>query len=169
MTSLRERLAAKERRRLVVPIQISDSSEEERTWMGAVAAHQHQFEKGAEANADLLSQLEKQVDAANDRFRAHYADVTLQALSRADWEAATAKWQTEDGEPGQMDWAAALAPLLAESCVDEDLQDEQWWRDTLTQPNWTEGDVDSLRAALLQLNVYALEARYPKGWAATSS
>jgi len=178
--SLRDRLAAKERRRLVVPIQVSDPSEDNNTWMGVMAAREkaeYSLSKDSaedddevrrERNAKVLEQLENQANAAQERVRSHYVDVELQALSRTDWEAATAKW-TRDDEDGAMDWPAALAPLLAESCVDNDLQDEKWWRDTLAKEEWTEGDTDALRAALLQLNVYAVEARYPKGWAATTS
>jgi hypothetical protein len=60
-------------------------------------------------------------------------------------------------------WAEALAPLLAESCVDPDLRDAQWWAQQLARPEWSEGDTNALQMALLRLNVDAADPQVPKG------
>lgn len=159
MTSLRERLEAKERRRLVQPIQVSDSSEDQQSWLGVTAALQVAQQKHDDERDDAaIKNLQAQLDAAWERVRSHYVDVVLQSMPRADWNAAMHEWQGDD----TIDWAEALAPLLAASCVDEELRDEQWWKEQLARDSWAEGDTDSLKAALLHLNTDALDARYPK-------
>lgn len=155
--SLRERLEQKQRRRLVVPIQASDPSQDHEAYVGSSAALQIAQAKD-DSSPEYVAQLEKQLADAGDRYRSHYVEIELQALSRDDWEAAMHRWQGDE----TIDWAAALAPLLAESCTDVDLQDEAWWVVQLSKPEWTEGDTDSLRMAILTLNVEAMEPRYPK-------
>jgi hypothetical protein len=157
VSGLRERLAAKARRQLVVPILVSDASTDQHTFNGAMVALQL-----AQAREDPqpgeVENLTKAVQDAAEAVKAHYVDVHMQALTAADWEAAMAKWTGDT-----VDWAAALPPLLAESCVDEELQDEQWWRERLGDESWTEGDIDALRRALLLLNVSAADPSVPKG------
>lgn len=155
--SLRDKLEHKERKRLVVPIQTSDPSKDYEAWVGTMAALQH-AQANEESTPEYKAQLSKQLDEAEERHRGHFAEVELQALERTDWEAAMSEWQGEDG----IDWEAALAPLMAQSCTDEELQDEQWWRTQFAKPEWTDGDVDGLKHAILTLNVQAFEARYPK-------
>jgi hypothetical protein len=157
--TLRDKLAAKTRRRLVVPIQVTDPTEDQQAWMGVMAAIEVERRKGDDADAEMLANLNEQADAAAERAKDHFAEIELQSLPQRDWEAACAEWADDDG---QVDWAKALAPLLEASCVDEDLQDAEYWRDTMSREDWTEGDTDSLRAALLKLNVYAVDARVPK-------
>lgn len=157
MTSLRARIEKKQRRRLVVPIQASDPSKDHEAYLGVAAALQLAQSKD-DTSAEYVAQLEKQLTDAGERYRGHFVEIEMQALSRDDWEAAMHRWQGEE----TIDWGAALAPLLAESCTDVDLQDEAWWVVQLSKPEWTEGDTDSLRMAILTLNVEALEARYPK-------
>jgi hypothetical protein len=156
--SLREKLEAKQRKRLVVPVQVSDPSTEHEAYIGAASALKLAHAK-EESTPEYIAQLEKLVVDAGERYRSHFVEVELQSLDRADWNAAMAKWMGEE----HIDWDAALAPLLAESCTDEDLQDEQWWAERLAAPEWSEGDVDALKAAILTLNVTSMEARYPKG------
>ncbi len=159
MTSLKEKLEAKQRRRLVQPIPITDSSQDNQLWMGVLAALQLEQQKEGEERSDArLASLQKQLDDAWERVRSHYADVEMQSMPRDEWNAAMLEWQGEEG----INWPAALAPLLAASCVDEDLQDESWWRAQLEQDTWSEGDTNSLRMAVLTLNVDGMDARVPK-------
>ena len=159
MTSLREQLEAKQRRRLVQPIQISNPAADNQIWMGVTAALQVEQSKSDEDRNDtVVANLQKQLDQAWERVRAHYVDIELESMRRDDWNAAMTEWHGEDG----IDWAKALAPLLAASCTDEDLQDAGWWQSQLEQDSWSEGDTNSLRMALLALNVDGLDARLPK-------
>jgi hypothetical protein len=154
---LREKLESKARKRLVVPIQVSDPTVEHQAYMGAAAALQVARSK-EEATPEYIAQLEKQVVDAGERYRQHFVEVELQSLDRVDWNAAMSKWMGDE----YIDWDAALAPLLAESCTDPDLKDEAWWAERLAGAEWSEGDVDGLKQAVLALNVASMEARYPK-------
>lgn len=158
MTSLRDRLEAKQRRRRIVPIQVSDPSQDQAAWVGVAAALEAERRKD-EPDPKMLANLQNQLDAAEARTHDHYVDVELQALPAADWETAQAEWVDDDGD---MVWAVALAPLLEASCVDEDLRDAGWWREQMARDSWSEGDTHALRGALLELNVYAVESRAPK-------
>lgn len=157
MTGLRAKLEAKERRRLAVPIQASDPSRDYEAYLGTSAALVS-AQANKESSPDYVAQLAKQLAEGEQRYRDHFVEIELQAMSRDDWEAAMSRWQGDE----VIDWAAALAPLLAESCTDTELQDAEWWRAQLGKPEWTEGDTDALKSALLTLNVMAFEARYPK-------
>lgn len=159
MTSLRERLAAKQRRRLVVPIQITDPSVDQQAWMGVAAAIEIQRGKD-EPDQAVLANLEQQLEAANQRVQQHFADIELQSLPPAEYEAARGEWLDEDGN---LNWAEALAPLLEVSCVDPDLRDADYWRELMSGDTWTEGDTNALRMAILHLNIYAPDVRIPKG------
>jgi hypothetical protein len=159
VTGLREQLEAKQRRRLVQPIQISNPSADQQTWLGVTAALQiEQSRPDGERNDATEANLQKRLDEAWERYRSHFVDVELQSMPRDDWNAAMTEWQGEDG----VDWAVALAPLLAASCTDPELQDAQWWQSQLDQDSWSEGDTNGLRMALLALNVDGLDARLPK-------
>jgi hypothetical protein len=159
VTGLFERLEAKQRRRLVQPIQITNPGPDQQVWMGVTAALQVAQNKPDDERDDAaITNLQKQLDDAWERVRSHYVDVELQSMPRADWNAAMTEWQGEDG----IDWAEALAPLVAACCVDPDAQDPERWRALLAQESWSEGDINSLRMAVLALNVDGLDARLPK-------
>lgn len=155
--SLRERLEAKQRRRLTVPILVSDPSADQHVLNGAMVALQV-AQAREEPQADEIEILGKAQEEAAAAVQSHFADVELQAMSGNDWEAAMAAWSGEE-----IDWPKALAPLLAQSCVDAELQDEQWWAERLADPAWSEGDRDTLKMALLRLNVTAANPIVPKG------
>lgn len=164
--SLRERLEAKEkvRRQLAVPILVSDPTQDQvdlNTLAIALQAAQNRDDEGA------VKQLLPQVQAQAEKVQAHWESVLLQSLPKDVWRAVNAAWQTtevtEDGPQVVTDWDEALPPLLAESCVDEDLQDEAWWKVELAKPGWSEGDVNALKLALLRLNVEAVDPQVPKG------
>lgn len=155
--SLRERLEAKQRRRLTVPILVSDSTQDQHVLNGAAVALQV-AQSREEPQSDEIEILRKAQEEAAAAVQAHFVEVELQAMSGNDWEAAMAAWSGDE-----IDWPKALAPLLAQSCVDEELQDEQWWSERLADPAWSEGDRDTLKMALLRLNVTAASPTVPKG------
>jgi hypothetical protein len=160
VTSIRELLDSKQRRRLVVPIQVTDPTEDQEAWVGAMQALTIARSKDDdEQRPDYMAQLSKQLDEAEARIKTHFANVELQSLPSAEWEAANAAWRDDEGD---VNWAEALAPLLAASSVDEDLRDAEYWQELMSRDTWTEGDTDSLRAAILKLNVEAFDARVPK-------
>lgn len=159
MSTLREKLEAKERRRVVVPIQVSDPSADHETWMGIYAAMQAAL--GREDTA-AATQLKNDMDAVTERLRSHWVNVEFQALSSADWEVASREWASQDeNAAGGIDWPKALAPLLGQSATDTEL-DDTWWEEQLRRPSWSEGDKDALKLALLRLNVSAVEPHIPK-------
>lgn len=155
--SIRERLAAKTRRRVVVPIQLSDDSEGRETVRGvehALALAQHRGD-----DAETTARLESALQEANAAVLAHYAQVELQSLDPAEWDAAQQHWCTD----GEWNWAEALAPLLAQSCTDPELRDVGYWAEALARPEWSEGDRSALRTGLLHVNVFRADPFVPKG------
>lgn len=162
--SLRQRLEEKQRRRLVVPIRVSDPSADQAAAETLQAAFSVAAAAGDEATAE---NLRAQLAEVADRIRAHWADVELEAMPRDQWREVTSAWQTVentgDGPQVVTDWAEALAPLLAESCTDPELKDAEWWAVQLNRPEWSEGDTNALQMALLRLNVDAVDPQVPKG------
>lgn len=160
--SLRDRLEAKQRRRLSVPILVSDPSEDQAALNTLAIAYQAAVGREDESAKVLKVQVEEQAAVT----AGHWAQVELQALPRTEWNAVYGAWQsvqvTDDGPEMVTDWAEALAPLLAESCVDPELRDEKWWAGQLARPEWSEGDTLALRLALLRLNVEAVDPQVPK-------
>lgn len=159
MTSLRELLEAKQRRRLAVPIQVSDPADDHETWMGYYVALQAAKNRDDD---DSVALLEQQLHEANDQLRSHWVYVELEALSSSDWEQASRVWADNVDSADGIDWPRALAPLLAESCTDPELRSVEWWEAQLARPTWSEGDRDALKLALLRLNVSAIEPHIPK-------
>lgn len=167
MSSLRERLAAKQRRRIVVPIQMSDSTEDQNVWMGIASALRLAEKRLADAEDDAarehaqseVDQSTALLDEQQAAIEAHFVQIELQSLPNPEWEAAMQQWH--DGD--RWDWSQALAPLLAASCVDAELQDEEYWAGVLQSPEWTNGDRDGLIAGLLHVNVTRADLQAPKG------
>lgn len=155
--SLRDQIAAKQRRQAEVPIQITDPTKDHEAWVGIATALE--LARQREDNAAEVERLEAQLAEAHERLQANWTTITLLALPGDDWEAAMHQWQGED----EVNWSEALAPLLAASCEDPELRDAQWWQEQLSRPEWSEGDIAVLRMGLLQLNVSVLEPRAPKG------
>lgn len=149
--SLRAALEAKQRRRAVVPVQTSDPSAVLREIQSISVAL-------GVADEDAKGTLRSQLEDAQTRLAGHYADVRLAAMPAGQWEAAVTLYGLVDGRVPP----DALAALVAESCVDEDLRDADWWADQLRKDSWSDGDLKALTAALLHLNVIAPDARLPK-------
>jgi hypothetical protein len=162
--SLRQRLEEKQRRRLVVPIRVSDPAADQAEAETLQAAFNVAV---AAEDKGTVEGLRKQLVEAADRIRSHWAEVELEAMPRDQWREATSTWQTvettEDGPQVVTNWAEALAPLLAESCTDPELKDAGWWAAQLDRPEWSEGDTNALQLALLRLNVDAIDPQVPKG------
>lgn len=156
--SLREQLENKQHRRLVVPVQITDPAAAEQAMQAAMHALRLAESRDPRQDGEVEA-CTAAVSVAVADVLVHYAQVELQSLPAAEWEAAMAEWTGEDG----IDWAAALAPVLAVSCVDDSVRDEQFWADRLAAPSWTDGDRDQLKRALLLLNVQAPDPMVPKG------
>lgn len=154
--TLREQLASKQRKRLIVPIQVTDASADHEQWMAVAMSLELARNRD---DTGTVAILERELADASDRYRAHWVQVEMQAMSADDWESAMQQWHGGD----EINWAEALAPLLAESCVDPTLRDVAEWRERLSSPEWTLGDRDALRAGLLQLNVMGASPVVPKG------
>lgn len=153
-----DKLDAKQRERIVVPIKVSDAAADEEILMGAQVALQQAV--GRDDDQAVIEHLQRQVEQAALAVRAHWADVELWALPSDEWEAAMMAHRA--GEDGAVDWAQALAPLLAESCVDPEGRDVERWQTTLARPEWREGDRDALKRALLSVNVMVADPYFPK-------
>lgn len=162
--TLREQLEAKKRRKAVVPVLISDATEDGNKLAAIQHAHALAVEAGRDAEASLL---EADAEAQAEKVRAHWVDVELWALPAAEWEAAVTAWQTiqvrDDGPTAVIDWVEGLPHLLALSCVDESMRDPSVWRSLFDSEAWNEGEVDSLKRAILHLNVQAADPHVPKG------
>lgn len=154
--SLRDRLANKTRRVLEQPVLVSDPSEDHQALLQVTAALHLAQGQGDE---DAAQRLRAELDAATERVQGHWVPIRLQALPSSDWEAAHAEYNGAEG----IDWTRALPPLLAASCVDPELQDEQWWATTLAGDQWSAGDTASLQVALLRLNTEYADPLIPKG------
>ncbi|MFL6141572.1 MAG: hypothetical protein ACJ72N_06855 [Labedaea sp.] len=152
-------LDAKQRRVVVVPVRISSSADDEEILMGAQAALQQALAREDQTGA--VAELEKAVEQAAARVRGHWAEIELHAMPADEWDAAVTTWRA--GDDGEINWSKALAPLLAESCVDPDGRDVERWQRTLARPEWSEGDRDALKRGLLQANVISADPFYPKG------
>lgn len=162
--TLREQLEAKRRRRAVVPVLVSDATEDGNKLAAIQHAHALAAEAGREAEAALLlADMETQAE----QVRAHWVDVELLALPAAEWEAAVTAWQTiqvrDDGPTAVINWDEGLPHLLALSCSDESMRDPEVWSALLSSGTWNEGEVDSLKRAILHLNVDAADPHVPKG------
>lgn len=146
MTTLRERLAAKHRRRIVVPVVVAQPTEE------AVQA----------ATLALLDTGEDGRSQVVDDLRAtSVVDVGFVAVDGRSFEAVASAHPSSDGADGGMDWGAAL-PVLAALCAeDESLRDDDAWRGLLE--SWSHGERLTLWGALLRLNTAAEAPHLPKG------
>lgn len=155
--SIKDLLAAKQRRRLVVPVQISNPAADQEEWLGVY--HAIEAAKSREdADPKELESLQVQLLECSDKLQAHFVKVELQALSADEWEAAAKVFEGDD----DFDWKSGLPVLMAESCVDTELQDAEYWRETLQRPEWTDGERDALKSAILRLNVHADQGHVPK-------
>lgn len=159
--SLRERLEAKARRRIVVPVQVSDPGDEARR-RAEQAVTARNIAGYAGLQGEKLTELDAEVEAAEAALADHSVPVELLAMPAADWEALVALIVPAD-ESKPVDWTTGLPLALAACCVDESLRDAEWWAERLLDPAWASGDVAALRRAVISLHDWSPASYLPKG------
>lgn len=150
-----ERLDAKqERQRAQVPILVGDLRAAQQAVIvarGAVAAHEQRVKgkKSTAADKKKAAELTKRVDEAVKVSDETVVMVDVQAMHPVDHERLVSAHTSPTGDP---DLQSLLPPLMAYSCVDEEMQDEARWAELLARPCWTAGEIDELRMRVLGLN-----------------
>jgi hypothetical protein len=154
--SLLQQLAAKTRRHVVVPVEVSPATDDQLTRANAVRTELVAAAvKGEETTVVRLQADLEAVEAENQ------AQVSFTAMSSEDFEKVAAVYPSPEGRDAGMDWRLAL-PVVAAICADDpDLQDSDVW-DKLLE-SWSHGERLALWGALLRLNVNTPEPYIPKG------
>lgn len=169
--SVKERLAAKAARRSTLDIATDDPSDAYAAYQRAevalgTAGVNPQTGETREVSDEDLKRLVELRDAAKADYDAMFIAVSVKALPADEWEALLDAHQLDgDRDPeveDVVDWAELLPLLLAASCEDEDLQDPDWWAETLSGPGWSKGQKLELQTRLTRLNVET-EQRAGKG------
>lgn len=153
--SLRERLAAKARRRVVVPVQVSDPTQD----LGHAEAAKAEYDAARvrAAGAEELARLAHAAAVAVRDVAEHYVSAAFTAMHRADFNALVGTHTRDDGEVD----AEALAPQMLAACADdESLRDADWWREVLA--SWSSGEWLSLYSAVFAVNGARPPAYVPK-------
>lgn len=160
---LRDLIEGKQRRTARWPLLVGDPQAmavEIETFRSALGVHQsmlaakrQQKRKISKADSDQEEKLRADLKGALDRQADLTVEVELQSLGDDEWEAALASLPEDDRD--KLEIGAILAPLLAASCTDPDLQDADWWAEQLKRPTWTDGDKAAASQTLLELNVFA--------------
>lgn len=160
---LRELIEGKQRRTAQVPILVGNPSAAAAevtaaqaalfTHLAGVAQKKQDGKRATKADGEREAQLRTEVTAAQERQAATVVQVEVQSLPEDEWEAAIATLPDDDRDNWRI--GAILAPLLAASCTDSELQDADWWATQLARPEWTDGDKGVISNALLELNVFA--------------
>lgn len=160
--SLRSRIEAKARRRVVYPVQVTDptAAEAARTEAQRLLLVLTMGRDDPDApDTDEIAKARTLLEAAETHLATHYAEVAFQALPAADFEALATFYRDDEGD---LDNAALAAPLAAACAVDEDLRDESWWAQQLAGGAWNTAEVSVLTSTLLQLNYSSPSALVPK-------
>jgi hypothetical protein len=162
---LRDRLAAKKRRTLTVPVQVSSEdpgpAREDYARAQRMLDITQAFKPAAEeqeAHDRRLAAAQQKRDEALAVFREHYVEVEFVAGPPEDVERILETHATKDGA-----YAIESLPELAALCVvEEDLRDPQWWAAQFTSGAWAKGERDGLWLDLLKLNTNAPPEHLPK-------
>lgn len=162
MTSLRERIEAKARRTISVPVLVGNAAaaEAEVATFRAVLDTHLQVLVGRRGTDNppgpdddkQTAKLRKQLGDAQQRLAATVVQVELQSLPPAEWDALCDSLP-EDPESGGYDIADIRAEIMAACCVDEDLRDAAWWEEQFSRPEWSKGELLAVNMALLNLNL----------------
>lgn len=154
--SLRDRLAAKQRRRVVVSVEVAPMGDDQSARVvAAQTAYLAALTKGEDGDA-----LRDAVEAAQGENR---VDVGFTACEDDVFEKVAARYPAQDGADGGFDWHAAL-PVVAALCADDvDLQDDEWWAEQFESGTWGHGEKLALWQELLALNTARPAAHIPKG------
>ncbi len=150
-----DRLDAKqERQRAQVPILVGDlrgAQQAATLARGVLAAHEQRVKgrKATAADKKKAAELAKRLEEADRVADETVVMVDVQAMHPVEHERLISAHTSPTGEP---DLGSLLPPLMAYSCVDEDMQDEERWAELLARPCWTAGEIDELRLRVLGLN-----------------
>ena len=156
MSTLRERLTAKQRRRVVVPVVVApaDGDRDERLR----TAQAEMLAAASEGDPGVLVSAQRLID---DIESEGVVEVGFTAVDFDTWEKVSAAHPSKDGSDGGMDWTSAL-PVVAALCADdESLQDDEAWADLMA--GWSHGERLTLWLALHNLNELAPAPYLPKG------
>lgn len=155
--SLRDRLEARPRRRVTVPVLVENQDEAQAR---LAAARTALLAAQTVPDADTIDE-QAEVDAAQAALVDTIVAVEFQALPPGEFEAAFSLHQGEDG----VDSRALCVTLAAACAVDESLRDEAWWAAQLADDGvWTPGERDGLYHQLLNvLHLWVPSAAVPKG------
>lgn len=154
--NLRDRLASKQRRRVVVSVELTPMGEDQ---AARVTAAQTELLAALTKGEDSQA-LRDAVEAAQGENR---VDVGFTACADDVFEKVAAAYPAQDGKDGGFDWHAAL-PVVAALCADdEDLQDDEWWAEQFESGTWGHGEKLGLWQELLMLNTARPAAHVPKG------
>lgn len=157
--SLRERLEAKARRRVVWTVQVSDPDLAQAAAAAASAERQAGGAVGVSEGAARA--LDEVVADTRDQVASHFERVEFEALAPEDFEALLAAHVDEHGDVDRPAMRAALAGACA---VDEDLRDADWWAEQLASGRWSKGEVDDLYHLLFTVLNYSVpRGGYSKG------
>ncbi|MCP2265574.1 hypothetical protein ACFQHV_00970 [Promicromonospora thailandica] len=168
--SLKERLAAKQRRTVIVPVQISDPGPAREVYEQAdrqatllqltVDAGDDDGSKDRAALKRRLTNAKKARDEARADYLEHFEEVRFLAASPAEVERVLGAHLDADGN---WDESTACGPLAALCAEDEELRDEQWWTEQLASGTWSPGEHGRLWTSLLSINVTMPPEALPKG------
>lgn len=147
MSTLRERLAQKKRRRTVQPVQLDPPTAEETELVAALSLA---AVKGKPIDTTRLEELRAE----------RHVEVSFSALDSEVWEKVAATHPSPSGEDAGLDWLKALPVVAALCCDDESMQDDEAWAETLE--DWSHGEKVHLWGALLAINAEAPAAHVPK-------
>ena len=160
--SLKERLAAKQRRTVTVPVQISDPGpardELERTQKQATLWETIATKDDEDSQERLAAAREERARAAAV-FNEHFVEVEFASGSPDDVERILEAHSDDDG------WTLASLPELAALCaVEEELRDPEWWAEQLAPDgSWSSGERGGLWQELMRINTQMPPERLPKG------
>ena len=167
--SLKERLAAKKRRSVIVPVQVSDPGPArvayetaERQVTLLQLTHDASADDGSKDRAALKRKLtasKKERDKARAAYLEHFEEIEFVAAAADDAERVLGEHLDKDGN---WDETTACAPLAALCAADEELRDEAWWTEQLASDAWSAGERGSLWTKLLAINVNMPPESLPK-------
>lgn len=164
MSTLRNRLEAKKRRRIVVPIQVESPENAAASLVAAQNVLLGLEAIGKPEDDEAVLAATRRVAEATEEHKSCFVDVEFQSIPPADMEALAAMYRKtdDDDDDDGIDLLKIVAPLAAASAVDESLQDEGWWTEQLAQDTWTHGEKMSLAGDLININYRSPAARVPK-------
>lgn len=158
MSELRDRLARKARRRVTVSVALSDATE---TVARANRLERELLMAEARGDQDARARVTEELAGVRAELAEFYADVEFIACSPGDFEALQTDFTGKDGEVDPAKLTANLPALIVACVQEEDLRDEEFWREQLDSGSWSYGERVNLANRLIGLNVAAPDERIP--------